>query len=286
MADALLKSGILVALLLAVAFPGDARAQAPGVDVPMSEMPVLVLYCEEDPGPVSPGGGRGLSPDRLREKFDCRPGAGVALTFSNQAIDWFLRCDMDQNGECMANTPVGPPPKYELDVAVHLATVDPGYAPKELVGTAANYTEFAGYGVVLLPTGATTPLPDGERQTLAVNVARCEDGSDAEECKRKPVEALVQASAGEMTAEGHPWLATNDEGWVSFDRVELEGKTIDLMLQTDRKPRFACTDAKSGERLATEWIEGREGNFIRLTPISDGNISCDVTLLGGPERQG
>lgn len=278
MGNAMLRAAMLLTFLLGLASALVGLAQAQGDGVPMSEMPVQVLYCEEDPGPVNPGGGRAISPDTLRNEFDCRPGAGVALTFSNQEMGWFARCDMDAEGECTVETPVGP--EVELDVAIHMATVEPGYAPEQPIGTAVNYTEFAGYGVVLLPVVETTPAPNAERQTLAVNVATCKDGSNAAGCERQPAGALVQASAGEVTADGYPWLATNDEGWVSFDRAGLKGDTIDLMLQTGTEPRFACTDVESGKRLEAEWIEGREGNFIRLTPVSAGEISCDVTLLG------
>lgn len=279
MSNAILRTVMLAVFLLGVAFPLSGQAQDD--NVPMSEMPVLVLYCERDPGGVNPAGGRGRAPGE-HGQFGCRPADGVALTFRSERLDWFGRCDTDDDGECEITTPTGPPPDYELEVAVHMATVESGYAPETLIGRAANFTEFAGYGLVLLPDD------DGpeERTPLAVNVAICEDGSTAEGCEREPTDALVQASPGEITAEGYPWLATNDEGWVSFDRASLEGEMIDLMLQTDRKPRFACTDLKSGKRLETDWIEGREGDFIRLTPISDGDITCDVTLLDGSARQG
>lgn len=282
MGNAMVRVAMLAVFLLGIAFPLSGQAQVQGADVPMSEMPVLVLYCEQDPGGVNPAGGRGRAPGEHGE-FGCRPAEGVALTFRSERLDWFGRCDTDDDGECEITTPTGPPPEYELEVAVHMATVEPSFAPETLIGRAANFTEFAGYGLVLLPDDGTAP-PDGpvERAPLAVNVAVCEDESNAEGCEREPTKALVQASPGEITAEGYPWLATNDEGWVSFDRASLEGETIDLILQTDRKPRFACTDLESGKRLETEWIKGREGNFIRLTPISDGEITCDVTLLGAP----
>src|SRR5699024_9718506 len=58
----------LMALMLVA--PGSALGQTP--DVPMSEMPVMALYCERDPGPFNPGGGRGVSPDELEERYGCR----------------------------------------------------------------------------------------------------------------------------------------------------------------------------------------------------------------------
>ncbi len=116
---------------------------------------------------------------------------------------------------------------------------------------------------------------------LSVNVAVCADGSNTEGCKRVPTSAQVQASEGGRTSRGQPWVATDDAGWVTFDRSKFTGETIDLMLEHVTKARFACTDIDSGNRISTEWITGREGNFIRLTPISAGPITCDVTLLNG-----
>lgn len=272
---------LCIALMLGLV-PAASGQDATGKnDVHMLELPVLVAYCERDPGKdLQPGGGR-FSPEQVMAEHNCGPAEGVSVTVSSDEIDFFARCETGDDGICEVEAPTDP--ERKLDVAIHMATVEPGFAPKHVVSQTVHYSEFTGIGIALLPEPDVTPgvlqsFPD--RTTLAVNVAECEDGSTTPGCTREPVEALVQASAGDITAKGLPWLATNDDGWVSFDRASLDGDTIDLMLRTETKPRFACTDKESGDRIETEWIEGREGNFIRLTPISDGDITCDVTLLG------
>jgi hypothetical protein len=279
MGNNMLKAIFMLLMAPGMAFGafGQATSQE---NVHMLELPVLIAACERDPGNrLQPGGGR-FSPEQVMEEFGCDPVEDVSVTVSNMEIDFFARCETGDDGLCKIEAPTDP--ERELDVAIHMTTVPPGLAPKQVVNQTIHFSEFTGIGIALFPDPDVSPvasdrLPD--RTTLAVNLAECEDGSNTPGCDREPVEALVQASAGDITAEGFPWLATNDEGWVSFDRASLEGETIDLMLQTDTEPRFACTDKESSERIETEWIEGREGNFIRLTPISEDDITCDVTLL-------
>lgn len=267
---------IVVALGMLPGMIGPASAQ--NDEERMQTLPILVMTCETEPDfPLNPGGGRGTTPEELA-RYGCEDAEGVSITIYNQQINFFARCDTDAGGSCQVEAPADP--ERELNVAVHTATVPPGYTPTEVLGTTVHYTEFTGVGIVLLPTDSPTPESGDERTTLAVNVATCEDGTLTAGCDREAASALVQASSGEITAEGEPWLATNDDGWVSFDRASLGGDTIDLMLRTEDEPRFACTDLDSGDRLDTEWIEGREGNFIRVTPVSDGDVNCDVTLQG------
>jgi|GEM_PF-5423278 len=277
----LLIFAIGLAMILGFGSTKAGQSTPGGADIHMLDLPVQLAYCQQDPGnKLQPGGGR-FSPEQIMQDFDCEPADGVSVTVSNDEIDFFARCETGSDGVCRINAPTDP--ERELVVAVHMATVAPGFSPHEVVNTTVHYTEFTGIGIPLLPDPEVTPENDedsSERPTLAVNVAECEDGSNAEGCKRSPVEVLVQASAGDVSAEGAPWLATNDDGWVSFDRGFLKGETIDLMLQTDTQPRFACSDVDSGERVSMEWIKGREGNFIRVTPVSTGDITCDVTLLG------
>lgn len=275
---------ILTILMLAIATAAAGQSPPGESEAHMLELPILVAYCERDPGnKLQPGGGR-FSPEQVMEEFGCEPAPGISVTVSNQEIDVFARCDTGDDGLCRIDAPTDP--QRELMVAIHTITVAPGFAPVRAVTPTVHFSEFTGVGIALLPDPSVTPGDEvPARVPLAVNVATCADGSDAEGCKRSPTDALVQASAGDITAEGQPWLATNDDGWVSFDRASLDGETLDLMLQTDREPRFACTDVASGQRLETEWIEGREGNFIRLIPVSDGEIRCDVTLLDAPAQQ-
>lgn len=263
----------VVALLigLACAAPAITTAQTP--DPALQPLPILALNCQEDPGDVNPGGGRGIAPGELEETYGCEPAAGVAVTIYNLDIDFHARCDTDDEGSCAVQAP--PDPRRQLMVAVHTASVDPAFAPVEPLGSTIHYTEFTGVGIVNLPVPAGTPTPEDRRQLLAVSIATC-DGTD---CEREPVaNALAQVSAGEITSRGAPWLATDDEGDVAFEVSGLESETIDLMLETDTEPRFACTDLDSRQRLEAEWVDGREGSFLRITPRSEGDIACDVTL--------
>lgn len=270
-------ASIATILILLTGPAGTATAQSD--DAMMYELPIIIAACEDDPGnKIQPGGGR-YAPEKVMERYHCTPVEGVSVTVSNLDIDFFGRCETDDDGQCDVVAPMDP--ERELDVAIHMSTVPVGLAPKKVVNQTVHYTEFTGIGIPLFSQAGTTPdADDEERTTIAVNVAECEDGSNDKGCEREPVDALVQASAGEITAEGQPWLATNDDGWVSWDRALLGDDSIDLMLRTDTKPRFACSDVDSGDRLDTEWIEGREGNFIRVNPETNGDITCDITLLG------
>lgn len=270
--------------LLALSLGTTGTATAQDDDEHMLDLPVQLAYCDDDPGNrLQPGGGKYV-PEEEMARFNCDPAVGVDVTVYNLDIDFFDRCTTEDDGICRVNAPTDP--ERELMVAIHMTTVSPGSAPHDVVNPTVHFTEFTGIGIALFSDPDITPGAGDaeERTTIAANVAVCEDGSNAEGCEREPTDALVQASSGDITAEGAPWLATNDEGWVSFDRDLLEGDAIDLMLQTDTEPRFACSDEETGDRLDTEWIEGREGNFIRVTATTEANITCDITLLDQQDR--
>ena len=267
---------IVAMLTLAPGLAGRAIAQSD--EVHMLELPIIVASCERDPGnKIQPGGGR-YSPEQVMAQYDCVPVEGVSVTVSNLDIDFFGRCETDADGRCEVDAPSDP--ERKLDVALHMSTVPVGLAPHQVVSQTVHFSEFTGIGIPLFAEPDATPGSDATRTTIAVNMAECADGSSRAGCEREPVDALVQASTGDVTAKGQPWLATNDEGWVSWDRALLGDGDIDLMLRTGTEPRFACSDVKSGQHLHTEWVEGHEGDFIRVTPNADGDITCDVTLLG------
>lgn len=269
-------TSIAAALMLSLGFAGTATAQ-PG-DEHMLELPIIIAACKQDPGnKIQPGGGK-YSPEHVMAEYDCTPVEGVSITVSNLDIDFFDRCETDAKGWCEVDAPTDH--ERKLDVAIHMSTVPVGLAPKQVLNQTIHFSEFTGIGIPLFAEPDATPDTGEKRTTIAVNVAECEDGSSRSGCEREPVAALVQASTGEVTAKGQPWLATNDEGWVSWDRDLLGDGEIDLMLRTGIEPRFACSDVKTGTRLATNWIEGREGDFIRVTPDAGDNITCDITLLG------
>jgi hypothetical protein len=281
------RNAALMTLLLGLAGAGSATAIATATaqtpDPALQPLPILALNCREDPGDVNPGGGRGIPPSELEEAFGCEPAAGVAVTVYNLDIDFHARCDTDAEGRCDVQAP--PDPERRLTVAVHTASVDPAFAPVEPLDSTVHYTEFTGVGIVNLPVATGTPTPEADqqdRQLLTVNVATCQ-GPD---CRREPVaNALAQVSAGGITSRGAPWLATDEDGLVTFEVGALESETVDLMLETvvadETAPRFACTDLDTRQPLEAEWVNGREGSFIRITPISEGDIRCDVTLAGG-----
>lgn len=264
---------IFAVVAVSAGFAGAAAAQ--DEELRMQTLPILVLNCQEDPGSVNPGGGRAITPDKLEATYGCEPAQGVAVTIYNLDIEFHVRCDTDAKGACEVQAPAEP--ERELMVAVHTPTVEPGFTSIEPLGTTVHYTEFSGVGIVNLPVVPGTPIPNAERQILSVNVATC----DRDACEREPVDNLLaQVSAGEITSAGEPWYATSDLGVVSFDVGNLESDTIDLMLDTEQEVRFACTDPDSTERLEAEWIDGREGSFIRITAPAQGDIACEVTLLG------
>ena len=76
---------VLILLMLPATTPVGS-AQTP--ERSFSDMPVQVLYCDQDPGRVSPGGGKDESPDSLISSGECTPGEGVSLTFVLASDDW------------------------------------------------------------------------------------------------------------------------------------------------------------------------------------------------------
>lgn len=261
---------LTIAFLLSLLVPARLSAQQATEGPHMLDLPILVAACERDPGnQLQPGGGR-FSPQQVMEDHDCEPVADVSVTVSNRDIGFFARCETDDEGMCRVGAPTDP--ERELMVAVHVSTVPPGYVPVENVTPTVHYTEFTGEGIVLLADPDAAPgdraeLPD--RRTLAVHVER--DG--------EPIGVLTQLSAGEVTIDEFPWLATNDEGWVSYDLGQFDTDMVDLMLDMEGEPRIVCRDIDNDVPLETQFYEGREGEFARITlPDTDGDINCDVTL--------
>jgi hypothetical protein len=257
-----LSLGILIAGLVVMS-AGTTAAQE---SKDLQALPIYVLNCDRDPGNINPGGGRGGDPDARNREFGCAPAKGVAVTIYNLDVNFHARCDTDAKGLCEVMAP--PDPTRELMVAVHTATVVPGFEPIEALGTTFHYTEFTGVGIVNLRT-----------QVLAVNVASCPAQESADDCARTPIgNELAQVSPGDITSRNAPWLATNDDGWVSFDIGQMQSDTIDLMFASEDQPRITCTDLDSGTRLDATWLDEREGTFFRITPTSAGDINCDVTF--------
>lgn len=268
----------LLALLFLLPGTTTFAARAQDDDLHMLDLPILVTACERDPGKdLNPGGGRFNPADVMRE-HGCAPAEGVSVTVSHRPtdeddLDFFARCETDEDGMCAVNAPADP--ERTLTVALHMSTVAPGYAPAEPTTSTVHYSEFTGVGIAVLPNPelggleiATLP----ERRTLAMKIEQ--DG--------KPAEMLTQLSDGEVTNQDAAWLATNDEGWVSYDLGLIDADTVDLTLNLniETPPGFHCSEVESGAAVPTHWIEGFEGNFFRITlpDDSDGNINCGISL--------
>lgn len=268
---------MLVSLLALMLLPGASglAARAQDDDVHMLDLPILVAECNRDPGrDLQPGGGR-FDPAEVLDDYECGRAEGVSVTVYHRPtgkddLDFFARCETDGDGMCTVNAPTDP--ERELSVALHMSTVTPGFAPAAPVATTVHFSEFTGVGIAVLPDPDLTEdeiadLP--ERRTLAVKIEQ--DG--------EPAEVLTQLSEGDVSIERFPWLATNADGWVSYDLAFFEAETVDLMIDADGRPTVACSDIDAAETLETEWVEGREGDFTRITlPATDGNIRCDVSL--------
>jgi hypothetical protein len=270
----------LLALMLglpgvtAISAAALATASAQTEEPHMLDLPVLVAYCERDPGSkLQPGGGR-FDPEQVMKDHGCQPAQDISVTVSSERgdeeTDFFARCETDDDGLCRVEAPTDP--ERELLVAVHMSTVEPGFTRNEAVTPTVHFSEFTGVGIALLPDREvlgqkTDDLP--ERRTLAVKV---EEGED-------PASVLTQLSEGEVSIDEFPWLATNDEGWVSYDLGIFQSDTVDLMIDVEGEPEFACSDIDHGGSLKAKWIEGREGDFLRITlPDTDGDINCDVAI--------
>lgn len=268
---------MLVSLIALLLFPGvtGLAARAQDETVHMLDLPIMVAECNRDPGRnLQPGGGR-FNPVDVLDEYECGRAEGVSVTVyhlptEDDDLDFFARCETDKDGLCTVNAPTDPMRK--LTVVVHMSTVTPGFAPAEPATTTVHYTEFTGVGIALLPDPELdetelAALP--ERRTLALKIEQ--DG--------KPFEVLTQLSEGEITNENASWLATNEDGWVSYDLGLFETDAVDLMLDVDGEPTIACSVIDTGDALETEWIEGIQGEFTRITlPDTDGDIRCDVSL--------
>jgi len=269
---------MLATLLALMMLPGTGTTTTTTTaqgNVHMLEFPVLVAECNRDPGQMlQPGGGR-FDPAEVMDDHECGPLEGVSVTVSNRDIDFFARCETDDDGMCHVEAPTDP--ERELMVALHMSTVPPGFAPANVVTPTVHFSEFTGVGIAVLPDASLDEdeledLPP--RRTLAIKAV-----SDGE-----PAEILTQLSEGDVAIGTFPWLATNDEGWVSYDLGLYDTPFVDLMLEVDadEAPDFSCSDLESREALETEWIDGFEGTFFRITlpKGSDGNINCDLSLAG------
>lgn len=274
-------SRILIALILL----STPLMIAPGAtpEREMREMPVMVLYCDEDPGTINVGGGKEPDPKQLVESDRCTPAEGVSLTFvlvnedwdfetddpeDNWHVDansWFARCDMDVTGMCQLNSPVGF--DIVLGVFLHDATVKPGYEPANFRLTTQNYTEFAGYGLAILPTGE--PMGEiGDHQTVALHVTN----------NSEPTSVLTKWDID--ANDNDAYLATNADGWVSTvadtdSIIELE--VINLPADAQVTASCSANDDASVEVTVTPDSDDPREMELQI-PTTDSDIRCDIQI--------
>lgn len=277
----------LVLTLMLVALPSSQVASAQWPERGYTDMPVIVLYCDEDPGRVHAGGGADPSPDVLVESGLCTPAEGVALTFVLADDDWdfetdkpddeiswdvkddgwFNRCDTDANGYCALNSPAGF--DIVIGVVLHESTVLPGYEPAFFQRGTHNFTEFAGYGLALIPTdgNATPEATTADHQTLALNITQ--DG--------EPGFVLTEWDINNESND--IYLATNDDGWVSNIVAAGDQIKIDLLNIDDDADISLVCGANDDPDVSVESQVNDDGALEIIVPDTDSDIRCDVTFV-------
>lgn len=272
--------------LTLIAFPAMQSTQNQTPDRGFGDMPVYVLYCDSDPGRINAGGGKAPSPEQLMEDGSCTGAEGVSLTFvladddwdfeeDDPADDiewdveddaWFARCDIDATGYCALNSPVGF--DIVIGVVLHEGTVLPGYEPAFFQRGTHNFTEFAGYGLALIPPYGTTP--EGSTagyQTLALNITQ--DG--------EPGVVLTEWDINDEDTD--TYLATTDGGWVSTivtagDEIEIDLLNIDY----DTQINLVC-GANDDTTVAVKSHVDDDGDLHITVPDTESDIRCDIALV-------
>ncbi len=256
-----------------------ATATADGRE--LRDMPVMVLYCDEDPNGVNVGGGKDPAPETLIESGLCTPAEGVSLTFvlvndhwnfekddplenwDVTSTSWFGRCDMDADGRCALNSPEG----FDIVIGVflHEGTVKPGYAPVDFVATTHNFTEFAGFGLALVRNG--DPIGEiGDHQTLALNITH--EGA--------PANVLTEWDI-DTTSDDETYLATNSDGWVSAltePKQEVEIKLVNV----SEHATITATCSANDDASAKVHIDVDENSIEIKVPDTTSDIRCDIQL--------
>ena len=275
----------LIATILLILIPAT-QVNALQDDRTYTDMPVMVLYCENDPGRINPAGGKSPSPQQLVESGQCTPAEGVALTFvladddwdfenddladgiewDVQDDGWFNRCDTDAEGMCQLNSPTGF--DIVIGVVLHNNTVTPGYTPAFFQRGTHNYTEFAGYGLALIPEDAgTTPEGDvSDHQTLALNIT--EQG--------EPANVLTEWEINDEDSD--TYLATNSDGWVSNIVAANDEVQIDLVNIDDSADVTVSCGANDDARVTVEASVDDDGELTISVPDTGSDIRCDITV--------
>ena len=274
---------MLIAMLI---LPATPQATAEETRRDFSDMPVMVVYCDTDPGRINPGGGKDPSPESLIASGECTPAEGVALTFvladddwdfekdkPADEIDWdvkddawFERCDIAADGTCALNSPVGL--DVIIGVVLHENTVKPGYVPAFFPATTHNFSEFAGYGLALIPeegyTGTATEV--GDHQTLALKITHNDE----------PGKVLTEWEFNDK--EHDIYLATNSDGWVSNiiaadDRVDINLVNV----SDDAEVTIGCSGVDD-PAIAIEFEVDEDNDLVLQVPDTESDIRCDLII--------
>lgn len=275
----------LVFALMLVVLPTSQTTSAQTPDRDYSDMPVYVLYCDEDPGRINAGGGKAPSPEQLIEDGTCTPAEDVSLTFVLAVDDWdfeedeladeiewdvdgdawFNRCDTDANGFCALNSPMGF--DIVLGVVLHEGTVLPGYEPAFFQRGTHNFTEFAGYGLALIPEDGTAPSgTTDDHQTLALNITLNGDGANA----------LTEWEINGQDAD--LYLATTEGGWVSTIVEPNDEVQIDLVTSyyDDADYTVSCVANEDANHLVD--VQINDDDFTVAIGDTTSDIRCDVAI--------
>lgn len=272
--------------LMLVVLPGSQIASAQSESREFRDMPVIVFYCDEDPGRIEAGGGKDPSPDVLLAEGLCTPAEGVAVTFLMVNDDWdfeedelaaeidwevdedswFARCDTDANGYCALNSPTGF--DIVLGVVLHEGTVLPGYTPAFFPHTTHNFTEFAGWGLALIPEdGAASPQADvADHQTLALNITH----------NGEPGIVLTEWEINDE--DDDMYLATSEGGWVST--IVAANDTVEIgLINLDDDIAVYCTTTTRPAVEVDVHVDD-DGDLQIQIPDTEDDIRCDVMITG------
>lgn len=271
--------------LLLVSLPATAHAET--MTRNYSEMPTWVLYCDEDPGRINAGGGKAPSPQQLIDEGSCTPAEGVSVTFvladddwdfeEDEPADeidwdvdedsWFNRCDMNANGFCALESPMGF--DIVIGVVLHEGTVLPGYEPAFFPRTTHNFTEFAGWGLALIPAdGSTAPTgTTADHQTLALNIT----------ASNEPATVLTEWEINGNDDEEN-FFATNSGGWVSNIIAGGDEVSIDLINIDDVESiTLQCVANDDASAIVDSHVDD-DGDLIISVPETESDIRCDVAI--------
>lgn len=274
----------LILTILLTLIPATPVAAAQTDDRAYTDMPVMVLYCQDDPGRINPAGGKDPSPQQLVESGRCTPAEGVALTFvladndwdfeTDELADeiewdveddaWFKRCDTGADGMCAVNSPSGF--DIVIGVVLHDNTVPPGYTPAFFQRGTHNYTEFAGYGLALIPDTATPAGEVADHQTLALNIIQ----------NGEPATVLTEWEINDKDTD--TYLATNADGWVSKIVAANDSVQIDLVNVDEGAEVTVACSANDDAAVTVESSVDDDGELTIAVPETESDIRCDIAI--------